>query len=86
MAMQTLCTLLRNPQCILQNINIAGNNLSNEHFDLLHISLLNNKILRGLDMRSNPGYDKNSKVTDDIESIIHRNEYQARKPSEFGDE
>jgi Ran GTPase-activating protein (RanGAP) involved in mRNA processing and transport len=86
MAMQTLCTILRSPQCNLQVINISGNNLSSEHFDLLHISLLNNKTVRCLDMRSNPGYDRHAKVTDDIETIVHRNEFNGRKPPDFADE
>lgn len=53
-----LCSILRNPESRLQTLNIACNELTVEHLELLHLSLVNNKVLSGIDMRGNQGYDK----------------------------
>lgn len=58
-----MCSILRNPESRLQTLNIACNEFSVEHLELLHLSLVNNKVLSGIDMRGNQGYDKGTDDT-----------------------
>ncbi len=51
-----LLNLLRDPDHQLQALDISGNEFDSEFFNLMRLALANNKVLRRLDMRRNPGY------------------------------
>ena len=48
---------MRDPQHhTLVSLDASGNEFSAEHLELVRMSLVNNKSLTSLDLRSNPGY------------------------------
>jgi Leucine-rich repeat (LRR) protein len=55
---QVLFTIIRDPEHNLQTLDISGNELDNEQFELMRASINNNKTLTSLDMRRNPGYSE----------------------------
>ena len=55
---QVLCSILRDPEHNLQTLDISGNELDTEQFDLLKVAVGSNKTLISLDMRRNPGYSE----------------------------
>ncbi len=57
-AAQTLFSIIRDPEHNLQTLDISGNELVAEHFELMRLSMNNNRTLTSLDMRKNPGYDE----------------------------
>lgn len=57
-AAQTLLAILRDPEHNLEVLDITGNDLNSEHFELMRLSLANNRVLTSLDMRNNPGYEE----------------------------
>lgn len=71
---QVLFSIIRDPEHHLQTLDISANEFSAEHFDLLRLSLANNKTLASLDLRRNPGFSEGSKTITEIEKIIYHNE------------
>lgn len=57
-SIQTLCSILRNPEHKINSIDASGNELTSDHFDILKMSLTNNKSLASIDLRNNPGYSQ----------------------------
>eukprot|EP01039_Chlorochromonas_danica_P009810 gene9810-10852_t len=76
---QVLFSIIRDPEHHLQVLDISGNQFTAEHFDLMRLSLSNNKTLISLDLRNNPGYEIGSKAIAEIEKIIYQNETQNKK-------
>ncbi len=44
----------------------------------MRLSMSNNRTLTGLDMRHNPGYLVATKAVQDIEKLVHTNEFHVR--------
>jgi len=57
---------------------MSGNEFTAEHFELMRISMSNNKSLTNLDIRRNPGCTEAIKAIEEIEKCVHQNEHQAR--------
>ncbi len=55
---QTLFAIIRDPEHHLEVLDISGNNLSAEHFEMMRLSIVNNQVLTSLDMRNNPGFEE----------------------------
>ncbi len=55
-SLHTLCSILREKDHKLENIDIAGNDLTAEHIQFIKMSLAANKSLVAIDLRRNPGY------------------------------
>eukprot|EP01038_Epipyxis_sp_PR26KG_P004101 gene4101-5851_t len=55
---QTLCSIIRDPEHNLQILDISGNELNADHFELMKVSIANNRTLTSLDLRKNPGFDE----------------------------
>lgn len=77
-SVQCLLSILRDPEHLLSSLDISGNNLTAEHFEQLRLSIMNNRRLMSLDLRSNPGYDASVGAINEMEKIVHNNEYSAR--------
>lgn len=54
---QVLFSILRDPEHNITTLDISGNEFTSEHFELMRISMSNNKSLISLDCRRNPGYN-----------------------------
>jgi Ran GTPase-activating protein (RanGAP) involved in mRNA processing and transport len=55
-SIQTLCSILRDPQHSINSLDCSGNEFIVDHFELLRMSLGANKSLTSIDLRNNPGY------------------------------
>ena len=70
------------PPLYIKHLNIyiyvLGNEFEAEHFELMRLSLSNNHTLTGLDMRHNPGYVQATKAVQEIEKLVHTNEFHVR--------
>ena len=55
---QVLFSILRDPEHHLQTLDISGNDLDAEQFELMRISMANNRSLTSLDLRRNPGFSE----------------------------
>lgn len=71
---QMLCTVLRDPQRAISYLDISSNELTEEHIDLLKISLATNKSIIMLDLRRNPGFNESSSTAREIDQILIDNE------------
>lgn len=110
-SIQTLCSILRDPEHMVNAIDASGNEFSASHFELMRMSMASNKSLTSIDLRNNPGYAQGkpiqvlvrllflysvvsyivwgtnaliffalaSRAVEEIEKIVHSNEYQQRK-------
>lgn len=78
-ASQVLFSILRDPEHNIQTLDISGNEFTAEHFELMRISLSNNKSLTSLDVRRNPGCGEAAKAISEIERVVHGNEHEARR-------
>lgn len=52
-----LCSILRDPEHKLQTLDVSGNELTADSFELMRLSMTNNRTLTSLDIRNNPGYN-----------------------------
>lgn len=73
-AAQIMATIVRDPEHKISHLNLSGNDLSADNMELLNASLKANKCLMSLDIRSNPGYDTESKCVQEIEDRMRKNE------------
>jgi len=55
-SIQTLCSILRDPEHMVTAFDASGNEFSAEHFELMRMSMTANKSLTSIDVRNNPGY------------------------------
>lgn len=78
-SIQTLCSILRDPEHHVTALDVSGNDFTADHFELMRMSLNSNKALISIDLRSNPGYAQAARAVEEIEKIVHSNEYQSRK-------
>lgn len=78
-AAQTLFSIIRDTDHKLAVLDISGNDLVAEHFELMRLSMGGNRTLISLDMRSNPGYTEATKAAAEIEKMVHTNERAIRR-------
>jgi hypothetical protein len=76
---QVLFSILRDPEHNITALDISGNEFAAEHFELMRVSLANNRVLTSVDVRRNTGSAQAVKSIAEIERMVHNNEYQARK-------
>eukprot|EP01033_Poteriospumella_lacustris_P008109 gene8109-5837_t len=78
-AAQVLLSILRDPEHHITTLDISGNELTADQFELMRVSLSNNKSLTSVDVRKNPGCTQAAKAVAEIERIAHQNEYYSRR-------
>lgn len=78
-AAQVLFSILRDPEHYISTLDISGNDLAADQFELMRVSLANNKSLISVDVRRNPGCAQAVKAIAEIERIVHQNEYYSRR-------
>ena len=76
-----LYSILRDANHRVKALDLSANEFTKEHFDLIKLSLNHNKTLMSLDVRKNPGVSEAMGIINEIEKIIHANEYSYRKSS-----
>jgi hypothetical protein len=69
-SIQTLCTILKNPEHKVNSIDASGNDYTGDHLDLMRMALANNKSLTSIDLRNNPGYAKGKSIQFVIELYL----------------
>lgn len=72
-------SILRDPEHHITTLDISGNELTADQFELMRVSLSNNKSLISVDVRKNPGCAQAAKAVAEIERIAHQNEYYSRR-------
>eukprot|EP01035_Chromulina_nebulosa_P017543 gene17543-23106_t len=77
-ASRVLNAILRDRQHNLEALDISGNDFDGEHFNLMRLALMNNKSLKRVDLRRNPGYREATAAIVEIEKIVHNNEIIAK--------
>lgn len=66
-----LFSILRDPEHNIQTLDISGNEFNAEQFELMRISMTNNKSLISLDLRRNPGCSEGNVALYKI-NVVHR--------------
>lgn len=54
----TLFSIVRDPEHYLRILDISGNDFTAQQFELMKLSMTNNRSLTSIDMRRNPGYEE----------------------------
>jgi hypothetical protein len=83
-ATQALCSLLREQSCLLQSLDLSGNDLEEDEATEVLSALQNNTTLTCLDLRVNgargaPGLSMSSDAVVGIDRIVRRNELEIRQ-------
>jgi hypothetical protein len=60
-------------------LDLSGNELTADQFELMRVSLTNNRSLLSVDLRMNTGSAQAAKAIAEIERLVHQNEYHTRK-------
>jgi len=77
-AAQALCVLLREPACVLNTVDLSGNDLTEDDAKDLCNALESNQNLTCLDLRMNQ-IEKDSDSLKDIDTIVRQNELDMRR-------
>jgi Ran GTPase-activating protein (RanGAP) involved in mRNA processing and transport len=77
-AAQAMFSIIRDREHRLASLDISGNDFIAEHFELMKLSIAHNQTLIGLDMRGNPGYEEATVALEEIEKVVHTNEFYTR--------
>jgi Ran GTPase-activating protein (RanGAP) involved in mRNA processing and transport len=78
-ATHTICSIIRDSDHNMSAIDMSGNLLSEEMIDEIDVAMRKNKSLVSVDLRRNPGFKSDSESIQNIEKILHDNDYHLRK-------